>query len=211
MKGLLLIIAITLLGSPTLIEGGFRCGYLGEWACKLTCKATGHTTGKCDAKTECNCSEKDLDVSKEIDDILDGIDIRDKISEKVTEFTNYASSWQIEESIKKVIPSRCLVSSDFCKSTCQAVGRRNGVCNSDNTDCDCDDEFVSPRQWALCVEDAICRVDCQRKGYARGKCEGEFGWDCNCITSKGSAVDNTKEEATDVEDRGPEEVPTKLS
>ncbi|QQP38233.1 Uncharacterized protein FKW44_018748, partial [Caligus rogercresseyi] len=75
----------------------------------------------------------------------------------------------------------------FCKSTCQTVGRLSGTCNADNTDCDCADDFVSPRQWALCVEDAICRLDCQRKGYARGVCEGPSGWDCNCVSSKGES------------------------
>ncbi len=72
----------------------------------------------------------------------------------------------------------------FCRDTCYAIGRINGTCNEDNTDCDCHSESVSPKQYALCIEDGICRYFCQQKGYGTGDCAGKTGWDCQCVSKK---------------------------
>ena len=58
----------------------------------------------------------------------------------------------------------------------------SGKCNSDFTDCDCSDEQVSLKQYTLCAEETICRLDCQRQGMSTGVCKGKEEWDCTCIT-----------------------------
>ena len=57
-----------------------------------------------------------------------------------------------------------------------------GKCNPDFTDCDCSDDKVSLKQYALCAEESICRLDCQRQGMATGICKGNQEWDCTCVT-----------------------------
>ncbi len=65
----------------------------------------------------------------------------------------------------------------FCRDACYGIGRYNGSCNAEMTDCSCDDETVSPKQYALCIKEGVCKVFCQSKGYATGQCKG---WDCEC-------------------------------
>lgn len=72
----------------------------------------------------------------------------------------------------------------FCAGTCHAIGRVTGECNPSRTDCTCSEQTVSPRQWATCLDTGICSIYCVRKGFARGKCAGPTGWDCNCVTNK---------------------------
>ncbi len=71
-------------------------------------------------------------------------------------------------------------------SSCQSIGRVTGKCNADNTDCDCSSDKVSPRQYALCVDDGMCSLYCQRKGFARGDCGGSINWDCECVSNQGN-------------------------
>jgi len=171
--------------SPRDSEAGTRCSIFGNSFCRWTCRwFFRQTEGSCDQDNECICSGEEHDRSESIKNkvtkVFD-IDIGKKLAEKVQEFESEVATWQIKENIKSIIPSRCkTVGEEFCKSTCQTIGRVNGVCNEDNSDCDCSDETVSPQQWALCVEDLICRSDCQRKGYSTGKCSGKDGWDCMC-------------------------------
>ena len=58
----------------------------------------------------------------------------------------------------------------------------SGKCNSDFTDCDCSDDQVSLKQYTLCAEETICRLDCQRQGLSTGVCKGKEEWECTCIT-----------------------------
>ncbi len=105
-------------------------------------------------------------------------------------FTLKAKEWKtkIEESgiakeIKKVVPSRCRLGNDFCEASCHAIGRVTGSCNEDFTDCTCEDEKVSAKQYALCLKEGVCSVCCQRQGYGSGECRGSNGWDCKCISN----------------------------
>ena len=47
------------------------------------------------------------------------------------------------------------------------IGKESGVCNADFTDCDCSDNFVTPKQYGLCAVDTICNLRCMKKGFAR--------------------------------------------
>ena len=44
-------------------------------------------------------------------------------------------------------------------------------------DCQCSDEKLTPKQFALCAAESTCRLDCQAKGKATGECRG---WNCKC-------------------------------
>ena len=59
----------------------------------------------------------------------------------------------------------------FLKGTCNAIGRKSGTCrdNSGETDCKCEDDFLSPTEFALCAAESTCRLDCQAKGFAFGE------------------------------------------
>ena len=46
----------------------------------------------------------------------------------------------------------------FCRDTCYGIGRINGTCSADKTDCTCHEETVNERQYALCIEDGFCRL-----------------------------------------------------
>ena len=58
------------------------------------------------------------------------------------------------------------------------------MCNAERTDCACSNDYVTPKQFALCSREGVCAATCQAKGKARGACVGEGGWDCQCITLK---------------------------
>jgi len=79
------------------------------------------------------------------------------------------------DDFKSELPSRCDLGLQFCKSTCNAIGRMDGTCSSSG--CDCSDETLSASQLALCSTDTACRVYCQSKGKATGDCNG---WNCVC-------------------------------
>ena len=64
------------------------------------------------------------------------------------------------------------------------MGRVDGVCNADHTDCDCTEEKVSFEQFRKCASASVCRVYCQSKGSRHGECTGETGWDCVCTGKK---------------------------
>ncbi len=39
----------------------------------------------------------------------------------------------------------------FCRGTCHLIGRVDGTCNEDKTDCTCSDKKVGPKQWSTCL------------------------------------------------------------
>ena len=63
------------------------------------------------------------------------------------------------------MPSRCDLGESFCEATCNSIGRTGGKCVDDGNDCQCDDTYLSPSQFALCAAESTCRLDCQRQGY----------------------------------------------
>jgi hypothetical protein len=74
--------------------------------------------------------------------------------------------------------------------TCHSIGRVTGKCNADRTDCDCSDDVVSAKQYALCLDNGICTTYCQNGGFARGACAGATGWDCTCVSNKNGTEGN---------------------
>merc|ERR1711997_954712 len=89
--------------------------------------------------------------------------------------------WCSEKSndFNALLPSRCHLGRSFCEGTCNAIGRRTGECRTVNNslDCQCSDEKLTPKQFALCAAESTCRLDCQAKGKATGECRG---WNCKC-------------------------------
>ncbi|XP_059099507.1 uncharacterized protein LOC131893483 [Tigriopus californicus] len=166
----------------------FRCGVFSffgnDRACRLSCWVTGHKTGNCDEDDNCNCSETELDLSESIDRLLDGLDVFEYVELKWNTFVAEVKSWELPDAIKSLAPSRCKIGNAFCNSSCHAIGRLDGTCNEDFSDCACNSEFVSPRQYSLCLDDGVCSLVCQRDGKARGACEGPYGWDCRCYSNK---------------------------
>jgi len=82
--------------------------------------------------------------------------------------------------LKNLLPSRCDLGESFCEATCNSIGRTGGKCVEDNNNCECDDTYLSPSEFALCAAESTCRLDCQRQGLATGEC---FGWKCKCQSS----------------------------
>lgn len=179
---------LLLLSSVLLITGaeaGFRCS-IGEIACTASCYTTLQDSGYCNEDGECICSERpiDIDIEERITELLGGLSVEEWISDKVRFFREQVEGLDISEEIKKVIPSRCQISDKFCRDSCYGIGRINGTCSDDKTDCTCHEETVNERQYALCIEDGFCRYFCQQKGYATGDCRGAAGWDCECVSLK---------------------------
>jgi len=89
--------------------------------------------------------------------------------------------WCSEKSIdfEDLLPSRCHLGESICEGTCHAIGRKTGECRrvNGNLDCQCSEEKLTPKQFALCGAESTCRLDCQRRGKATGECRG---WDCRC-------------------------------
>ena len=88
------------------------------------------------------------------------------------------------DDIKALVPSRCDLGESFCVGTCNAVGRRGGSCANNeegNMRCTCDEEFLTASEFSLCAAESTCRIDCQARGSATGRCDG---WKCTC-QSKG--------------------------
>jgi len=82
--------------------------------------------------------------------------------------------------LKNLLPSRCDLGESFCQATCNSIGRTGGKCIEDGNNCECDDTYLSPSEFALCAAESTCRLDCQRQGLATGEC---FGWKCECRSS----------------------------
>merc|ERR1712141_623062 len=51
--------------------------------------------------------------------------------------------------LKNLLPSRCDLGESFCEATCNSVGRTGGKCVDDGNDCECDDTYLSPSEFAL--------------------------------------------------------------
>jgi len=189
---LLLVASICILANVKTAEAqNKRCTWIGAKtfrACKLSCKALGHDTGVCDDQDRCICSENEYDflsdVSEWISEKLDPSTLIARMDTKFNEYKNKFKNWTISENLRPLVPSKCKISESFCNKACQAIGRYNGVCNADKTDCDCSEDWVTPKQYGLCANDMICRLDCQANGKATGDCVDKgsdiTGWDCKC-------------------------------
>merc|ERR1712012_1474583 len=176
-----------------------RCKYFSFLsACKIGCKATGHTTGACDENDKCWCSENDFNFFKDVGDWIDKLDISDVISNQINKFKRKIDKWDVSENLKTLVPSKCKISESFCSKACHAIGKKKGTCNADFTDCDCSDDFVTPKQYGLCAMDTVCNLRCMKKKFARGDCVGEKGaeWDCKCFSQNDVEVDA---DITDIE------------
>merc|ERR1712014_77746 len=142
-----------------------RCKYFSFIsACKVGCKITGHTTGACDENDKCWCSEDDYNFFQDVGEWLEKVDISEVVSNQINKFQRKIDSWDISDKLKGLVPSKCKISQSFCSTACRAIGKKSGVCNADFTDCDCSDEFVTPKQYGLCSMDTICNLRCMNKG-----------------------------------------------
>ena len=164
-----------------------RCTWPGAQtfrACKVSCKVLGHDTGVCDDNDRCICSENEYDFLSDVGEWfkenLDPSTLIERMDAKYTEYKEKFKTWTLSDKLKPLVPSKCKISADFCDKACKSIGRYNGTCNDDNTDCDCDENWVSPKQYGLCASETICRLDCQANGKATGKCVKNGGWDCEC-------------------------------
>ena len=167
-----------------------RCTWIGAKtlrACKVSCKVLGHDTGVCDDQDRCICSETEYDflsdVTEWIQEKLEPSTLIARMDDKFTEYKDKFTNWTLSENLRPLVPSKCKISVTFCDKACKAIGRYNGVCNADNTDCDCSDDWVTPKQYGLCASKTICRLDCQAHGKATGNCVNG-GWDCECESRK---------------------------
>merc|ERR1712096_147401 len=164
-------------------NGSKRCKWLGNWSCKVSCKVLGHDSGACDGSKNCICSEQEYDFLSEIGDWfeenLDPSELIQKMENKFNEIKGTVAEWG-NDNLRALVPSKCKISLDFCDKACRAIGKLNGRCNSDFTDCDCSDDWVTPIQYGLCASQTICVLDCQAKGKATGECKKGGGWDCEC-------------------------------
>lgn len=165
-------------------------------ACKASCKVLGQTTGVCSPQDRCLCSGEDFDILDQVKDWIEEELSYDQISEKMSSiYQDIKDTVKPSfEWMKDITVSRCQLDSKgkFCRRTCHAVGRVDGVCNEDNTDCDCTDDTVSLKDFSKCASESVCRVYCQSKGKTTGQCTGETGWDCTCEGDIGdTSVDAT--------------------
>jgi len=167
-------------------------------ACKYSCKVLGHTTGACTPDQYCYCSGKDYDFFGEVGDWIEEKLSIDVISERMNEvYQSVKDKVQDFSWMKDITISKCkLGGKEFCRRACHSIGRVDGVCNADNTDCDCTDEQVSFRQFRLCASESVCRVYCQNKGSVSGECVGETGWDCTCSSASSEGDSSVVEETT---------------
>jgi len=195
---LFVFVGIFLLGHIEKAEAqNKRCTWVGAKtfrACKVSCKVLGHDTGVCDNEDRCICSETEYDfladVTEWIKEKVDPSTLIARMDTKYTEYKNKFKNWTLSENLLPLVPSKCKISESFCNKACSAIGRKSGVCNDDNTDCDCSDDWVTPKQYGLCASETICRLDCQANGKASGKCVKSGGWDCEC---ESNTVDDTED------------------
>ena len=61
--------------------------------------------------------------------------------------------------LRELLPSRCTLGLDFCKGTCQGIGRKTGSCEF-GKGCECSDERLSPSEFALCASEGMI-FDCE--------------------------------------------------
>jgi len=188
---LLLVLLTTVVNAGEDDDYDKRCRYFSLFkACKIGCKVLGHTTGSCDQNDKCHCSEEDFNLFDDVSRWFDELpDVGQVLSRQVNKFKRRIDDWELDEKIKKLTPSKCQISQEFCSKACHSIGRVSGVCNEDFTDCDCSDEYVSAKQYGLCAVDSICKYDCQRRGYARGECVGKEEWECECISANDVRVE----------------------
>ena len=177
-------------------------------ACKASCKVFGHDTGVCDDNDNCICSEMEYDfladVGEWFEENLDPSTLIQLMNDKYTEYKETLKT-AVSENLKPLIPSKCKLSADFCDKACKSIGRYNGTCNDDNTDCDCDENWVTPIQYGLCASETICRLDCQANGKATGKCVKNGGWDCECesnVNAHRDGLDTKEASGTDEREEG---------
>ena len=162
-----------------------RCTWIGSTPCKVSCKVLGHDTGVCDDNDRCICSETEYDFLNDVGEwFTENLDPSALVARMEEKYEEYKEKFEssvsaLTENLKPLVPSKCKISDSFCDKSCKSIGRYNGVCNSDNTDCDCSDDWVTPEQYGLCASETICRLDCQANGKATGKCVNG-GWDCEC-------------------------------
>lgn len=193
---LFLIAVIYVLGQVKHSEAASkRCKWLGEWACKGSCKVLGHDSGTCDENNNCICSEIEYDFLSEIKQLVDeNIDlgaIKENLKTKFNELKGTVTDWARDENLRALVPSKCRISQSFCDKACRAIGKMSGSCSSDNSDCDCSDEWATLTQYKLCASETICRLDCQASGKATGKCVNGGGWDCECETRNSEDSENS--------------------
>ena len=167
------------------MAGSKRC-WIGNWACKTSCQILGHDSGACDQRDECICSEVDYNFLSEIGDwFKENMDLetmKDSLKTKYYQVKDTVQDWAGSETMRALVPSKCKIGPEFCNSACRAIGKVDGVCNSDKTDCTCSNQWVSPKQYSLCASETICVLDCQANGKATGSCRKSGGWDCECET-----------------------------
>merc|ERR1712111_61992 len=84
------------------------------------------------------------------------------------------------KTLKAMVPSRCNLGEEVCRSSCHAIGRRDGACVTPNS-CQCTTETFTVEEFAKCSAESTCRIHCQAKGFATGDCNG---WKCDCITNR---------------------------
>lgn len=88
------------------------------------------------------------------------------------------------DDLKSLLPNRCDLGEEFCRGTCNAIGRQGGRCRGLN--CECSNERLSPADFALCAAESTCRMSCQAQGQGSGRCNG---WSCVCEASKGGFIE----------------------
>merc|ERR1712038_1706377 len=178
---------VTSEASPISVAGSKRCEWFGNSACKYSCVILGHDSGACDQNEVCQCSEKEHSFLTDVKDwIKDNVNVETIKENLVSSYATIKETVKdIGQEVRELVPSKCKIGPSFCDKACRAIGRVDGTCNADNTDCTCNKKMVTPMQYALCVDDGVCAMDCQRKGQASGICRKSGGWDCECETNKG--------------------------
>lgn len=204
MKTAVILTALVVVASISLAEASEtskRCTWTvlkAISACKGSCKVLGHTTGVCSPQDRCLCSGEDFDVLDQVKDWIEEELSYDQISGKMSSIYQ-----DVKDAVKPsfawmadITVSRCQISQEFCRRACHAIGRVDGVCNADNTDCDCTEKTVSLKDFSKCASESVCRVYCQSKGSATGKCTGSTGWDCACDGGAADTSPKVAEETT---------------
>ena len=85
------------------------------------------------------CSEKEhpflTDVKDWIKDNIDIGTIKENLESKFDTIKETVKDWATSEELRDLVPSKCQIGPDFCDKACRAIGRVDGICNADNTDC----------------------------------------------------------------------------
>jgi len=133
-------IFVIFLTTTSLVDAGFRCS-IGEWSCKLSCKAQLKKTGLCDSEGECRCSA----LSISLDDFTSELPSRCDLGERFCKSTCNAigrkdgtcSDSGCDCSDETLSASQlALCSTDTaCRVYCQSKGKATGDCNGWNCVC----------------------------------------------------------------------------